>query len=177
MTEGPQVAPGPELVAIARLWRASGRQIVTSFLGTSMLPTIAPGIELTIDCAHRWDAGDIIAYVVGSTLIVHRIEAVAPDRRLVLTRGDHHRIPDDPFDPGEGIIGTIVQIRRGDEWVAPPGPPHTWLRAFVLRLILPSFARNAGSCRRRLMALRALTRPAIIPPLVIGKLRRMRSGR
>jgi len=175
VTEGSRVAlaPGPELLAIAALWRATGRQIITSFLGTSMLPTIAPGVDVTIDCARQWETGDIIAYVAGDMLVVHRIEAISPDRTFVLTRGDHHRIPDDPFEPSGRVIGTIVAIRQGNEWVTPPPAPRTWIRDHVMTFVMRGFTRGLRTCRRRIIILRLLTRPSIIAPILLGKARRL----
>jgi hypothetical protein len=170
--EGAPLVPGPELVAVAALWRASGRQIVTSFLGTSMLPTIAPGVEVRIDCASRGQVGDVLAYVSGEALIVHRIEAITADSKWVLTRGDHRIIPDDPFDRTSGVIGTIVAIRSGSEWISPPAAPRGRLRLVVLRFVLHGFRLGLRSCRRRLLALRALIHPSIVPSLVVAKLRR-----
>ena len=149
-----QIPNDGELVAVASLWRAAGREIVTSFLGTSMLPTIAPGVEVTIDCSRRWEVGDIIAFVAGGRLFVHRVEAASADRAIVLTRGDHRTVPDEPFEAADAVIGVITRIRVGDQWVAPPSSPQSWLRALSLSICVTAFRAGAGWCRRTVRLLR-----------------------
>jgi Peptidase S24-like len=151
---------GDELVAIAGLWRAAGREVVTSFLGKSMLPTIAPGVEVTIDCARHWNIGDIIAYVADGRVVVHRIEVVSADRRTLLTRGDNRRVPDDPFDPSHTVIGVITRIRSGDQWIVPAPPPQSWLRKKIMGAALGALPRGSDHCRRRLRLFRVTGRIA-----------------
>ena len=103
-----------EILAVAALWRAARREVVTSFQGTSMLPTIAPGVEVLLDCGKEWQVGDIIAFVDSGHLAVHRIMAASSDRQWLLTRGDHRIIPDDPFEAKDAVIGVITRVKVGE---------------------------------------------------------------
>jgi hypothetical protein len=166
-------AHGDELVAVGTLWRATGRQFTTSFLGTSMLPTIAPGVEVTIDCGRAWAASDIVAYVVAGRLIVHRIEAASDDKRWLLTRGDASVIPDDPFEAADAVIGVVTSIHRGEGWIDPTAAPRTWLRDQISRASLAAFKRNVQECRRRLVAFRIVGTVITFGPRAIRKLIRL----
>jgi len=143
-----------EIVAVAALWRAAGREVVTSFQGTSMLPTIGPGAEVILDCGRDWQVGDIIAFVDTGHLAVHRIVAASADRKLLLTRGDNRTIPDDPFEAAGAVIGVITRVRAGDDWIAPAPVRQSRLRARVLRSVVESFNVGRERCVRRLKVLR-----------------------
>jgi hypothetical protein len=146
-----QLPSGDELIAIAAIWRSQRREIVTSFLGNSMLPTIAPGVEVTIDCAREWNDGDVIAFVGDGHLVVHRIVASSPDRRTLLTLGDYRIVPDAPIEDVNAIIGVITRIRSGNNWIdVPPAPRRSFLRGVILNSALRAVARGADACRQRL---------------------------
>jgi len=146
------------LAATAALWRTTNRQLVTSFLGTSMLPTIAPGVEVTIDCGREAAVGDVIAYTVGGHVVVHRIVGASP--AFLLTRGDNVAIPDDPYDPSVGLIGVVT---------APHYRP-TWWQERVLRAVPMA---DAAICRRRLHLFRAIGTVITVGPRAVRKLWRL----
>jgi phage repressor protein C with HTH and peptisase S24 domain len=64
---------GDELQAIASLWKREQRELTTSFSGTSMLPTIAPGTPLVIACGDGARAGDVIFFIHRGQPVVHRL--------------------------------------------------------------------------------------------------------
>lgn len=133
-----------ELRAVASLWRRTGRRFVTSFLGTSMLPTIAPGTAVEIDCGRAPLAGDVIAFAIAGQVFVHRIELVSPDGRHFLTRGDNRIVPDLPIE-SQAVIGVVLDT-------APPR--RSALRSIVLALTRGSFLRDPIRCRRVVHVLR-----------------------
>jgi hypothetical protein len=155
----PPLPTEKEIVAVASLWRAARREVVTSFLGTSMMPTIAPGGEVVLDCGRAWNVGDIVALIDADHLIVHRIIAASPDRRWLMTRGDQRTIPDNPIEADEAVIGVITLMRKGDQW-APPRDlaSQSWIRKRVFHFTVRSFNGNVMRCRRRLRTLRRLAR-------------------
>jgi hypothetical protein len=134
-----------DLRAVATLWRRTGRRFTTSFLGTSMLPTIAPGTPVEVDCGRTPQAGDVIAFAVAGQVFVHRIELTSPDGRHLLTRGDNRIIPDLPIE-ADAVIGVVG---------APAlGPQSSLRRSFVLALTRRSFLRDPGRTRRVVHLLR-----------------------
>lgn len=98
---------GERLTAVAELWRRGARTITASFDGRSMLPAIAPGTPLTIDCAPFTPAvGEVIAFVAAGQVIVHRVVA---SRGWVLTRGDANRLVDLPVRDASALMGRVVE--------------------------------------------------------------------
>ena len=143
--------PPAELAAIASLWKTSRRELSTSFLGTSMLPTIAPGQPVTIRCGDSFTPGDVVLLVLGSTILVHRLELVSRDGERVLTRGDHHVLPDFPARV-EDVLGVVGG--------APPAPGGVF-RALILRVCAPVFQRDQEICHDLIRTLRLFSIPGL----------------
>jgi hypothetical protein len=162
-----------EILAVASIWRATRREVITSFKGTSMLPTIAPGVEVVLDCGREWQVGDIIAFQDSGHLGVHRIMAASPDRRWVLTRGDRRIAPDDPFEAGDAVIGVITRVRAGEAWVDPSPAQKSWLRDCVLSIAIRAFSVSPDACKRRLRVLKTIEWFVQIPRRIIGKVQRL----
>src|SRR5438045_7512179 len=101
--------------AAASMWRARRRDIVASFGGTSMLPTIAPGEELRIDCGASPVIDDVVFFFKVGRPIVHRVVVIMESG--VWTRGDANRLPDG-FIAIDSVIGVARAISRGGEWMA-----------------------------------------------------------
>jgi hypothetical protein len=162
-----------EILAVAALWRAARREVVTSFQGTSMLPTIAPGVEVLLDCGKEWQVGDIIAFVDSGHLAVHRIMAASTNRQRLLTRGDHRIIPDDPFEATDAVIGVITRVKVGEEWIAPAPLQKSWLRERVLQRVAADFNIGADACKKQLRVLQRIAWFFRLGPRIVGKVRRL----
>lgn len=93
-----------ELEAVARLWKRERRKIVSSFNGTSMMPAIAPGQEVVVDCGLEPAVGDVVVFLFRDQVGVHRL--VARSATWLLTWGDANPLPDDPIEPVR-VVGTI----------------------------------------------------------------------
>ena len=122
-----------ELAAVAKLWRRSGRELITSFSGTSMHPAIAPGQSVRIRCTPALVPGDVAAFLLADTVIVHRLAARSAEGRPVwwLFRGDANTLCDVPVLSADQIVGRIEAIQIGGDLVPPPG--HSpGLRARIL---------------------------------------------
>src|SRR5712691_1748630 len=78
---------GPELAAVAQLWKRTQRMFVARFDGNSMLPTIDPHQSLTVRCGQEAAIGDVVLAVRGGNLIVHRLIWWSKRRDWLLTRG------------------------------------------------------------------------------------------
>jgi hypothetical protein len=85
--------------------------------GASMEASIPRGsrIRITFSArAHR--VGDIVAFMTGERIVVHRI--VHRSGRKLLTRGDAMLLPDPPIDAG-AVLGEVGEIDSGSGWRAP----------------------------------------------------------
>lgn len=96
-----------EIDAVGMLWKRQGRQFVTSFSGTSMLPAIAPGQLVTVTCGVEPAVGDVVVFRYSDQVGVHRL--VARTGAWLLTWGDNNPLPDDPIAPAL-VIGAIRDV-------------------------------------------------------------------
>ena len=114
-----------ELEAVARLWKRERRKIVSSFNGTSMMPAIAPGQEVVVECGVEPAVGDVAVFLLRDQVGVHRV--VARSASWLLTWGDANPLPDDPIEPVR-VVGTIRNA---------PAARDSLCRAFLLRFLRP----------------------------------------
>jgi signal peptidase I len=110
-----------QLAAIAKLWKRTGRTLTTRFTGTSMRPAIDDGAEVTLICIDDVKVGDVVAYVYGDRVIVHRLVAQWGDR--FVARGDANFLPDPVTVERDDIIGKIA--------TPPPARPSRAASAFL----------------------------------------------
>jgi hypothetical protein len=137
---------GERLAAVATLWRREGKRFTASFGGTSMLPTIAPGQAVDVECAPFEPArGNVIAFVRGNQVIVHRVVVLRGSR--IITRGDANRVVDLPVDAGS-ILGRVVDV--------PPirVPFHQAVADVMLAMLGETAIRAAITLRRAVSVLR-----------------------
>jgi hypothetical protein len=105
-----------ELGAIAELWKRERRKFTTSFGGTSMLPTIAPGQQVVVECGRDPVVGDVVVFRRDDRVTVHRLTARAGNS--LLTWGDANWLPDEPVDSSD-VVGVVPDVAPG---------PRTFLR-------------------------------------------------
>lgn len=106
-----------ELLAVADLWKRTGRTIEARFTGTSMEPAIPSGSRLRLRCGAPVAPGDVAAFVHDGHVLVHRVLDVAP--LFVLARGDALAVPDPPL-PLDRVLARLEAIGRDGAWTAPP---------------------------------------------------------
>ncbi len=102
----------------------------------SMAPTMLPGETLFVEPCPSPARGDIVAFSVDGSLLVHRI--VRLDAETVTCRGDN-RLANDPTVPRAALLGKVVQIAGRDR--------------------VPDARRDVARVWARLTLLRALRRP------------------
>jgi len=100
----PESLSADAIDAVGVLWKRQGRQFVTSFSGTSMLPAIAPGELVAVTCGVEPTVGDVAVFRYSDQVGVHRV--VARTASWILTWGDNNPLPDEPIAP-DRVIGTI----------------------------------------------------------------------
>jgi len=75
MRAKPFTAAGPNLApAVFKAWQASGKQLILTVQGRSMVPNLLPGQRVVIRCvpAGELSCGDIFAFGDQNGIIVHR---------------------------------------------------------------------------------------------------------
>jgi hypothetical protein len=112
-----------ELDGVAEHWRRERREFLAAFNGTSMLPTIAPGQPVVVECGRDPLVGDVAVFRFNNQVGVHRV--VARTDTWLMTWGDANPLPDEPF-AAAGVIGVIRDV-------APA--PHSSRRRLLLRLL------------------------------------------
>jgi peptidase S24-like protein len=114
-----------ELAAIASLWQREGRELATCFSGTSMLPAIASGQQVVVDCGIEPVVGTVAVFRFDNQLGVHRV--VARTASWLLTWGDANPLPDEPIELGQ-VIGIVRNV---------PAASSSFKRALLLRFVAP----------------------------------------
>jgi hypothetical protein len=133
---------GPALVAAVSLWRRTGREIATSFAGSSMEPAIPAGVEVQLSCGAEVAVGDIVAVIRRDRLLVHRVVGLSGRAGWILTCGDANPVPDPPITDRAAVVGRIVKVRRGASLVDPSPAPPRCARRPALRLCLWALGRE-----------------------------------
>jgi hypothetical protein len=155
---------GVELAAVATIWKRDGRELVVRFSGVSMEPTIGPDDDIRLRCQDSVEVGDVIAFVAGERVVLHRLVARSPDHTWFMTRGDAHIVPDAPID-GAILIGTAVEVRGGEVPRAPDGVS----RRLALRLARAASRRSLSATRAVVRVLLVLERWLVLAPRSLGR--------
>ncbi|HMH53016.1 MAG TPA: hypothetical protein VK548_22450 [Candidatus Acidoferrum sp.] len=127
------------ILTVASALRAPNRTIESTVLGGSMGATMRAGSRIRIELGRprRYDPGEVIAFVAGEHVVVHRVVRRArrwPDG-YVLTRGDATVLPDQPVGT-DRVLGAVTAIQQGGSWVPVECRPRPSLRARVVAPIV-----------------------------------------
>lgn len=135
---------GHELEAVVASWRRHGRVLETAFDGTSMLPAIAPGMPVVLDCGREPACGEVAVFTFEGGVGVHRLVLQRGD--WLVTWGDANPLPDGPIRRSQ-LIGTLQSVpsRRRGAW-----------RAALLAVLVPAGAGFEQATRRVARAHRVL---------------------
>jgi hypothetical protein len=125
---------GEGLAAVAALWRKTGRELRARFGGSSMEPALPAGSEVLLRCGEAGAPGDVIAFLAGGRLLVHRVVARAGDGSWTLTRGDARTMPDVPIRDASAIVGRVAGLCRGAAIEGVPAARDSPARRGVVRL-------------------------------------------
>lgn len=93
--------------------RGASIPVTIPIMGTSMMPVIRYGVDLTtiVPLTRPPREGEIVLFRRrDGALIVHRVYQLLEDK--VQTWGDNLRTPDVPV-PREDVLGLVVSVRRG----------------------------------------------------------------
>lgn len=125
------------IIAVARSLRGPDRSIESTVTGMSMGAGLPPGSRIRIDLVERdqYEIGEIVAYVHGKKVIVHRVVhrgLAGTAAGLLLTRGDAPLVPDPPVPHGN-VLGPVSALWNGGAWVRPDNPR---MRALTARAVM-----------------------------------------
>lgn len=167
---------GERLAAVADIWRRDRRLLSARFGGSSMLPAISPGAELTVACGDPVVVGDVAVLIVDGRVVVHRVGAVFQAQGRILTRGDATALPDLPV-PLSSVVGRVAGLRAaGASGPVPPAPESAWRRA-VLSVCLWLLSRWPAAGRAFVGGLWILRRWLVAYPAAAWRrLRRVGAG-
>ena len=161
MTEPPPSVgelSGEQLRAVANLWKRNAREVTARFSGSSMQPTIPPGVEVIVRCGAAAGRNDIVAFIQDDRLVVHRVVTLSEDQGWILTRGDAWAIPDPPITDRACILGVVIRVRRHDGFVDPEEAPKSPGRRLGLAVCLTALRIGPAAGRRFIRALTLLHR-------------------
>jgi len=137
---------------MATLWKKVQRELTVSFAGTSMLPTIAPGVSVRMRCTDDVVTNDVIVFVYLDQVVVHRL--IRRSRNQWVTRGDAHVVPDMPSaDPG-AVVGKIVGLETAEGMVPLGAAPRSAMRTLALALVRVSSIFGPTGVRLMVYAMR-----------------------
>ena len=113
--------------------RGPGRSIESTVQGMSMRGCLAPGsrIRIELEPGGRHNCGDVVAFLNGEQLIVHRVVycgQAGPAAGLILTRGDAPIVPDQPVSATQ-VLGRVTRVFQDGCWVEPGAIAPGSLRA------------------------------------------------
>jgi hypothetical protein len=162
---------GERLAAVASIWRKTGRQVRARFGGSSMEPALPPGAEVLLRCGEAGAPGDVIAFLAGGRLVVHRVVARASDGRWTLTRGDARVLPDVPILDPDDILGRVEGLWRAGSLDGVPAPPDSLLRRCVLSVACLALRLSPRAGAAALRSAHTVGRLARSVAIVLGRRR------
>ena len=134
-------ADAERLRVAAAAWRRSGRVLEGEVQGGSMGATLSAGARIRVNCrgAEGCAVGDVVVFVLGRELCVHRV-VYRPRRRsaraYLVTRGDDVSVPD-PLVSVAAVLGPVTAFEDATGWHAPGSPmPCSAFRRLVARAVL-----------------------------------------
>ena len=164
---------GDRLRGVVTLWKRALREIPARFGGWSMRPTITPGADVLLRCDGTAPLHEVIAFVRGDQLVVHRVVGISRRWGWVLTRGDAVAVPDLPIVDRDLVVGRITKIRDGEHFVDVRTAPDSFVRRMTLAVCLAALAISPRSGALVIGALAFLRRPLVLAPrLMAARLRR-----
>ena len=87
-----------------------------NYIGTSMNPTLKPGVRLDVRAFHgkKIRRGDVIVFISpeDGSKVVHRVSSI--DSNGIKTQGDNCNSEDDWVLSREHILGRVVSVQRGN---------------------------------------------------------------
>lgn len=121
----------PERVinAALEIWSQTNKQQVIPISGRSMLPLIQNGDNVLVEHGvGRINRGDIIVFLQADKMVAHRVLRIErKGASFTLTaKGDNNPYFDPPVEVKQ-VIGRVLKIKRGDDWISIDTPGWRFL--------------------------------------------------
>ena len=134
------------IVALASSLRAPSRLLESTVDGMSMASSLPPQSRIRIELINRarYELGEVIAFLVGSQVVVHRVVhqgRAGAAAGFVLTRGDSRLVPDPPVAYVR-ILGPVTGLWKDGRWTEVSGMRRRSLRGRILSSLLLLIARS-----------------------------------
>jgi hypothetical protein len=131
-------------LAVADSLRGSGRRIESTVSGSSMGAGLPPGSRIRIDLVPRpvCEAGEVIAYVAGDQIIVHRVlhrGRAGRARGHLIAFGDAVLVPDPPVQIAY-VLGPVTEVWQAERWTPTAGPLPRSTHARLVRALLAALS-------------------------------------
>ena len=99
--------------AVSDIWKETGKQVSLRTTGKSMWPMIRAGEEIIVDCVNspQLRRGEIGAFRLPGSVIVHRIVAVEDRGAKIYERGDNNMYIS--VADRSQLLGRVLEIRSG----------------------------------------------------------------
>jgi len=136
LVAGPYWAAGIDDLARLRAVTTKTRAVIHSTVrGGSMRTAIPDGARIRIRSGpeNMWQRGQVIAFLAGSRVTVHRIiyeGRRSSARQFVLTQGDANWLCDPPVNRAT-VVGEVEAFSTGGEWQAISAPRIRFHRRLV----------------------------------------------
>jgi hypothetical protein len=160
---------GETLAAVAALWRKTGRELRARFGGSSMEPALPPGTEVVLRCGETGAPGEVVAFLAGGRLVLHRVVARAADGSWTLTRGDARVLPDVPIRDPDAIVGRVTGCLRAGTVEDVPPARDTVLKHWVVGTLGAVMDASPPVGAAALRTLHTLSRLLRLLPAVMGR--------
>jgi hypothetical protein len=160
---------GQGLAAVASIWRRTGRVLRARFGGSSMEPALPAGTEVLLRCGETGAPGDVIAFLAGGRLVVHRVVARAVDGSWILTRGDARVLPDAPILDADDILGRVAGLWRAGSLDGVPAAVDSFSRRSVLSVACAVLRLSPRAGAAALRSVHTLDRLARSVAIALGR--------
>ena len=127
------------ILALVARWQEQGRTLESRVQGTSMGATLPDGarIKIALRPGSAWVPGDIVAFLLGARITVHRVLRRSGWRRDVLiTCGDARVFVDPPCRCAQ-VLGLVSQVQIDGAWHVPAPAPR---RKVLARVVVGSLS-------------------------------------
>jgi signal peptidase I len=129
-----QSAPPERIVnAALEIWSQTHKQQVIPISGQSMLPLIQNGDNVLVEHGTgSISRGDIIVFLQADKMVAHRVLRIKRQgASFTLTaKGDNNPYFDPPVEVKQ-VVGRVLKIKRGDEWISIDTPGWQFLGGFI----------------------------------------------
>ncbi len=123
------------------LWQAHENAHWLPIVGHSMLPLLREGDQVLVARRRTYAIGDLVLFLQGGELIVHRVVAYEPTPASTwIVQGDNCSVPDRPISAIQ-MLGKVIAIRHGQTIHAIDSWRWHWVNPLIARCAVSAACR------------------------------------